>query len=311
MSSRFFSIRIVCAWTAWLCCGHAWAAETGSEAAPTRFSAEVGIGGEYDSNVTIDELDLASGRGDYALVLDAGVAASKALSPKFDISGTYDVSQTLYDEFSSVDRQTHILGTDMTMDLDVATPGIAFFYIHSLLDNDKFLDLYRVAPSISGFLAKRWFVRGAYVYFNKSINDQPQRDASANAGEADVYYFFRGLRSYCNLGYRYRIEDANGEEYSYASNGVKLRFIQRFELFSRIAKLELAWRYEDRAYTSQTPSIGEDRDDRQQLWRVDFEIPVIGNSALQFYSGYSDYGSNYPPADYTQKVVGTRFLYRW
>jgi hypothetical protein len=78
----------------------------------------------------------------------------------------------------------------MTMDFDVATPGIAFFYIYSLLDNDTFLDLYRVASSISGFLARRWFVRGAHVYFNKSINDQPQRDASANAAEADVYYFF-------------------------------------------------------------------------------------------------------------------------
>ena len=305
------SIRIFCACTAWLCCGHAWAAQSGSAAAPTQFSAEVGIGGEYDSNVTVDEVDLASGRGDYALILDAGVEASKALSQKVDISGTYDVSQTLYDKFSSVDRQTHILGTDVTMDFDVVEPSIAFFYIHSLLDNDKFLDLYRVAPSISGFLARKWFARGAYVYFNKSINNQPVRDASTNAGEADLYYFFHGLRSYFNLGYRYRVEDANGDQYSYASNAVKLRYIQRVELFSRIAKLELSWRYEDRNYTAETPSIGEDRDDRRQFWRADVEIPVSASSALQFYSGYSDYGSNYPLADYTQKVLGTRFLYRW
>jgi hypothetical protein len=311
MHRCFPAIRIFCAFTAWLCCGHAWAAKSGSEVAPAQFSAEVGIGGEYDSNVTVDEVDLASGRSDYALILDAGVEASKALSQKFDISGTYDVSQTLYDEFSSVDRQTHILGTDMTMDFDVVEPGIAFFYIHSLLDNDKFLDLYRVAPSVSGFLARKWFARGAYVYFSKSINNQPERDASANAGEADVYYFLHGLRNYFNLGYRYRVEDANSDQYSYASNAVKLRYIQRIELFSRMAKFELSWRYEDRSYTSETLSIGEDRDDRRQFWRADVEIPVSGSSALQFYAGYSDYGSNYPPADYTQKVAGTRFVYRW
>ncbi len=311
MPPCFLAIRIFCAVTAWLCCCHAWAAESAREAAPTQFSAEVGIGGEYDSNVTVDEVDLASGRSDYALILDAGVEASKALAQKFNISGTYDVSQTLYDEFSNVDRQTHILGTDMTMDFDMVTPGVAFFYIHSRLDNNKFLDLYRVAPSISGFLARKWFARSAYVYYNKSINNQPERDASTNAGEADLYYFFRGLRSYFNLGYRYRIEDANSDQYSYASNAVKLRYIQRIELFSRIAKFELSWRYEDRNYSAETPSIGEDRDDRRQFWRADVEIPVSGSSALQFYSGYSDYGSNYPQADYTQKVLGTRFLYRW
>ena len=73
----------------------------------------------------------------------------------------------------------------------------------------------------------------------------------------------------------------------------------------------MAWRYEERDYSSETPSIGEDRDDQRNHWRADFEIPLLGQSALQVYSGYADYDSNYPQADYTQTVVGTRFLYRW
>ena len=102
-----------------------------------------------------------------------------------------------------------------------------------------------------------------------------------------------------------------GDRYDYTSNSVKLRYIHRFDLFSRIAKLELAWRYEDRSYSSITPSIGEDRQDDRHRWRMDFEIPVVGSSALQIYYGYADYSSNYPSADYTQNLVGTRFLYRW
>jgi hypothetical protein len=78
-----------------------------------------------------------------------------------------------------------------------------------------------------------------------------------------------------------------------------------------MAKLELAWRYEDRNYSSVTPSIGKDRDDQRHRWRADFEIPIIGHSAMQVYYTYSDYESNYPQADYTQNLVGTRFLYRW
>jgi hypothetical protein len=121
----------------------------------------------------------------------------------------------------------------------------------------------------------------------------------------------RGLRSYFNLGYRYRDEDAEGDQYDYLSNGVKLRYIHRFETLSRLAKLELAWRYEDRDYSSDTPGIGGERDDQRHRWRADFEIPIVGRSSLQVYSGYADYDSNYPQADYTQAVVGTRLLYRW
>ena len=148
-----------------------------------------------------------------------------------------------------------------------------------------------------GVLAKKWFARATYVYLNKSIHNRPERDADTHAGEADLYYFFRGLRTYFNQGYRYRHEDAEGDQYGYASSSVKLRYIHRFELFSRIAKFEASWRYEDRDYSSETHGIGEDRDDQRHRWRVDFEIPIVGRSALQVYSGYADYDSNYPQAD--------------
>ena len=189
--------------------------------------------------------------------------------------------------------------------------GVSLYYILARLDGDKFLELYRVSPSVSGFLAKKWFARGAYVYFNKSIEERPDRDADTNAGELDLYYFRRGLRSYFNLGYRYKDEDAEASEFDYSSNSIKLRYIHRWEMFSRLAKLELSWRYEDRDYDGITPSIDEQRNDERHRWRGDFEIPIIGNSALQIYYAYSDNESNYPQSDYTQTLVGTRFLYRW
>ena len=92
---------------------------------------------------------------------------------------------------------------------------------------------------------------------------------------------------------------------------MKLRFIQRFEIFSRLTKLELAWRYEDRNYTSDTPSIDKKRHDKRSRLRMDFEVPVFGNGAIQFFAGYADYESNYDPAAYDQTLVGTRFIYSW
>jgi hypothetical protein len=210
-----------------------------------------------------------------------------------------------------VDRQTHILGADLGLDFARIDPALSLFYINSRLDGGKFLELYRVSPSISGFLAKKWFARGAYVYADKTIHERQGRDAKTNAGEADVYFFFRGLRTYFNMGYRYKHENARADRYDYRSNSVKLRYIQRFELFSRITKLELAWRYEDRKYESDTPGIGEKRDDQRNRFRLNYEIPVLEKAAVQFFAGYADYSSNYQPADYDQTLVGTRFLFSW
>ena len=76
-------------------------------------------------------------------------------------------------------------------------------------------------------------------------------------------------------------------------------------------KLELSWRYEDREYTSITPSIGEKRDDKRHRWKVDLEYPFLKKGAFQLYAGYSDYDSNFPRADYDQNVVGTRLSWSW
>ncbi|RLA46675.1 MAG: hypothetical protein DRR04_04540 [Gammaproteobacteria bacterium] len=315
MARPALTVSIFCAFAAWiatcLLATPVLAQQKNNTLAPAQYSAEVGLGGEYDSNVSVEEVDRATNQGDYAMTMDVGLEAQKELSRTIKVAATYDFSQVLYKEFSRVDRQTHILGTDLALDLDRVDTGISFYYINSRLDNDKFLELYRVSPSVSGFLAKKWFARGAYVYSNKSIENRPGRDANTNAGEVDLYYFHRGLRSYFNLGYRYKDEDADANRLDYTSNSLKLRYIHRFEIFSRIAKLELAWRYEDRNYSTITPSIGEDRDDQRHRWRADFEMPIIGRSAVQVYYGYANYDSNYPSADYTQNLFGTRFLYRW
>jgi hypothetical protein len=292
------------------CCHSALGAEQASQRA-AKYSAEVAVGGEYDSNVAVDELDASSNQSDYAATLDAEIAMTKPLSESTEMGLSYDFSQNLYNDFDEVNRQTHIFGANLDRAFPAFDTGFSLFYISSLLDGDGFLSLVRASPSVSGFLGKKWFGRGAYVYSDKTLDQSPERDATTHAGEADLYFFRRGLRSYFNLGYRYRAEDASADHYDYHSNSIKLRYIHRFELPERTIKLELAWRYEDRDYLSETPSIGEKRADRRQRWQVDVELPLSQRSALQAYTGYGDYSSNYDPSDYDQLVTGTRLIYRW
>ena len=279
-------------------------------AGPT-FSADVAVGAEYDTNVSVEEVDATSGEEDYALLVDLGAGVDIPLGQSADLSITYDLGNAKYDEFSQVDRQTHILGTDFAVDLGDVNTGLSAYYINARLDGEAFLELWRLSPSVSGFLSKRWFGRAAYVYLEKTIEDRPERDALAHAGELDVYFFRRGLRSYFNVGYQFREEDAEAERFDFQSHNLKVRYIQRFEMFSLLNKLELAWRYEDRDFTGVTPSIGEEREESRSRWKVDVEIPLTQRFTWQIYGGYGDYDSNLPVADYTQTIVGTRMLYSW
>ena len=301
-------VKIYCALLAWGCGVDAYSADKPSS---TQFSAEVGIGAEYDSNVSVDELDASINQSDYALLLDGELKLDQQLGEDTELSLTYDFTQSNYEEFSNLDRQTHLLGADLSTKLGKVTTGLSAYYINARLDGNDFLEYYRGSPYVSGFLAKKWFARGAYVYSDKSIDQRPGRDADVHAGEADLYYFRRGLRSYFNLGYKFKDEDAVEAQFDYRAHNFKLRYVHRFDLWSDVLKLEFSWRYEDRDYSSITPSIGEKRKDERHRFKVDLEYPFLEKGAFELYAGYADYESNYPRSDYDQQVVGTRLSWRW
>jgi len=266
----------------------------------------LGVGGEYDSNVSVTEVDTSSGEGDRAAVFEAGVRGRRRIGERSEVTINYDFSSTLYEEFGNVDRQTHLGGALFTHNLGPATIGMSGYLIHSRLDGNAFLDYRRFSPSVSGFVAKKWFLRGALVTSRRNISGRNERDADSEAFEADLYYFWRGLRSYFNVGYRWRQEDAVAGEFDFESHGLKLRYIQRVDLLGRQGKAELSWRYEDRDYGEPTPEIDELRRDQRSRWKLDFSMPLTDRLKLELYTSYGNYRSNLPRVDFTQSVTGFR-----
>jgi hypothetical protein len=277
----------------------------------SELSAEVRAGLEYDSNVSVEEVDQSSGQSDYAAVFDGQLKYKSPLTQESKVSLGYDFSQSLYDEFSVVDRQTHMLSAGFSSDLEKVDLGANYRYIYSRLDGDKFLTMHQVSPYLSAFLTREWFWRGAYRFSDKKIDQNPGRDATYHSGELDVYYFVNGLRSYFNLGYRYKDEEAETSQFDYTGHRLKLRYVQRFDFFTRQAKATLALRYEDRDYSSLTPGIGEKREDERYRADAELEIPLGKQAAISIYYRYNDNQSNLPSVDYDQYVAGSQFLYRW
>ena len=86
-------IRLAALVLAWLC--PVWSTPVAAEENGGRqWSAELGVGVEYDSNVSVDEVDVTSSQGDYALTLDAGFALKQPLSGSANAALTYDFSSS-------------------------------------------------------------------------------------------------------------------------------------------------------------------------------------------------------------------------
>ena len=274
--------------------------------AETVLSGQVALGYEYDSNVSVDELDRSSSIGDDGLLFSADLAIDHDFNDVTSGSVSYAYSRIDYDQFDFLSRETHMLGANLSSSWEKATTGLNYFYIQAKLDGDDFLTYHRFSPSISGFVSRKWFLRAAYVYGDKAINNRPGRDAVNHGGEIDAYYFWQGLRRYINIGYVYRDENSRAARFDYTAHQLKARFVQRFELLSKLSTLELGLRYENRDYSSPTPSIEERRTDERYRATVELDVPLTDRVNWQIYGGYSDYYSNLPSADYDQNVFGTR-----
>ncbi len=269
-------------------------------------SGAVAVGYEHDSNVAVEELDRSSGLGDSGLVSSFELDLDTDISETVNLVSSYSYSRIDYDTFDLLNRETHTFGLNLNIDFGSVNSATSYFYIQARLDGKDFLNYQRLSPALSGFISKRWFLRGAYVYAEKDVSSRPGRNATNNGAELDAYFFWQGLRRYINAGYQFRAENSEAARFDYHARQAKLRFVQRITLLERLSTLELGIRYEDRDYKEATPSIAKRRRDNRFRFKIEFEVPLTKSISWTAYSGYSDYQSNLPTADYEQTLIGTR-----
>jgi len=276
----------------------------GGERSP--FDIELDAGIEWDSNVSVSELDENTGEGDYAAVFDADVNYELALDKNSSLQLGYGLSQTSYDQFSDFDLQNHLLTADVSRRVGDVDAALAYRFIHARLGGHDYLTTQQASPNLSRFFGKTIFVRAEYTFSDKDFADIGERDATVNAGGADLYWFVKGVRTYVVLGYRYRYENADAAQYDYGANSLKLRLSQRFRFMERDATLKLGWLHEQRDYSARTPSIGENRDDDRNRFMAELELPFSERFFALLAYEYGDFSSNLPAADYEQSIASIK-----
>lgn len=288
--------------------GAAQASES-DETSPWSIEASAGI--EYDDNLTVEELDVTSGKEDVAAVLDLSVAYSFPGMSDYDLEAGYDFYQSLYQDFSEFNLQTHGLYLSGSREFGEIDAGLSYRFTHSRLDNDNFLQIHNLTPSLGYSLKSNWYLSVAYSYQYKDFYDQQERDGHQNALTLDNYIVFNENRSYVRLGYRFEDEDTDGPQYDYLGHYFNGGLSTPMPLFSQQAKLDLSYEYYTRDYSNITPSIGKERGDHRHRFGLGAQVDLSDAFFARLKYEYIDATSNLPSADFNENIVTVSVGRRW
>ena len=280
----------------------AWTMQTfaGSE-----FDVELAVGYAWDDNVGLDELERATGESDEVTSLEAQGSALFAFQDRVSLRLSAGLTDDSYQKFSQVDRRTESIGVNLEAKLGKKAVGINWFDVSADLNSDPFLTYERLSPYVSGFVSKKWFLRGEYVHGKKTIARRLGREADSHSVSIDSYYFIQGLKRYAVLGYTFRADDARANRYDYNSHALKVRFIQRETVGGLPLEFEVEGKFEDRQYKAPDPMIRAEREDTRWRFSTELRLIVTEHASVVVHLKNSDYDSNLPTASYSDLVVGT------
>ena len=273
--------------------------------AGTELGLELAAGYAWDDNVGLDELERATGQSDEVTSLEIQGSAEFSFNDRASVRISAGLVDDSYRQFSQVDRRTESLGINLETQLGNATVGINWFDVSADLDDEAFLTYQRLSPYVAGFLSKQWFIRGEYVYGEKTIARRPGREADSHSVSIDSYYFIQGLKRYAVLGYTFRVDNARANRYDYDSHALKLRYVHRESLAKLPLELELEGKFEDRQYKSPDPFIQTEREDTRLRFSAELKLLITQYASVSVHLKNSDYDSNLPTASYSDLVVGT------
>ncbi|MGB5579549.1 MAG: surface lipoprotein assembly modifier [Woeseia sp.] len=261
-----------------------------------QFDFRAAAGYHYDSNVSVSELDTNTGEADNALLLDLGVDASLPVTDALSFKFGYGYAQTSYQDFSEFDTAIHRLQGDLLYRVGGFDTGLALRHFGARLDNDRFLDIRQVSPSVARLLGKKVYLRGAYTNSEKQYADREARDATNDALDLDVYLLLDGMQRYLSFSYRVDSEDAAADELDFDGNRARLSFGQRFDKLELKARAQL----EERDYSKLNEEIGAQRRDRKFRAGLNANYAISDMFSIEGEAQFSDTASNLASADFDE-----------
>lgn len=270
---------------------------------PVTFSGSLEAGAEYNSNVSVSELESASGESDMAGTLDASLDMHWNPAERVSVDAGYSFTSRQYDDFDAFDLDMHLLYGDISYEFDPFTVGANYYFADAELGGDDFLTLKQNSLYVGKLFYERWHLRGALNFSEKDFDGFGARDANTEGLSLDAFWFFNQGMSTLVFGFAYDDEDTRADQFAYEADTVRTRFTHRFNWSGRESYLQLGGRAHFRNYKAITPGVGVARDDKQYVLDASVEVKLMPWLAVTGQVERGDYRSRLASADYTENRI--------
>jgi hypothetical protein len=266
---------------------------------PFDFSGGVALGAEHNDNLSVAELESASGSSDTAATLEANADLNWQGTEGTNFATGYSYSGSRYQDIDAYDIDLHLVYADLSHDFELLTLGANYYFADARLGGDSFLELNQASLYAGKLFGASWYLRGALNFTEKEFDTFDTRDADNDGFSVDVYRFFNSGRSNVTVGYVYEDEDTRGQSFRYTADTVRLRLNHRFTLAERPSRLQVGYRWQERDYRFPSPVINVPRDDSPRVAEAQLEVEMTDKLALTTGWEHGDYQSRLPSADFS------------
>jgi len=269
---------------------------------PFKLEAEVGV--RYDDNITVDESDANSRRGDSSFLLRANLGADLIKKKKFSFSGRYSISQSLHDELTDFDLQIHGISLQAKTKIGKVNVAANYRFNYIKLGGINFLEINSIRPNIGFLVAKKTYLTASYEYREHSFKDAALFDRNANRHTgATKAYFLLGKGKNITAGYKVGRHKATTADLSYWAHTVDAGLKLPVKLASKDATYRLRYQYRQKDYSGFDAGIGAVRGDKRHTMRTSLNVPFGKSFSAEFEYRYVDSNSNLASIDYNNHLL--------
>ena len=266
----------------------------------TKFELETGA--EYDSNLSVIELDTNSSEGDWSALANARLNSQWQATDKAKIKGGLSYSSKTYQDFSEFDLAIKQAFIDASYDFQPLTLGASFHYADAELDSSDFLTLQQRSIYISRLINQTIFLRAAVNDQDKDFPGSSARNADNQSIAGDAFFFFNQGKTFLTVGLAGETENAVANEFDYDGANIRTSLSQQFSLWNKKNRLQLSWRYDQRDYSTITPALETKPKDTRRIatleWQSETNNWLSGVGKVE----RGNYDSNLASANYAETV---------
>lgn len=274
---------------------------TSIAATPTaKFELETGA--EYDSNLSVIELDQNSSEGDWSALVKAGVNSQWQASKEFKLKSGLSYNSKTYQDFSEFDLAIKQVFVDASYDFQPLTLGMSYHYADAALDGNDFLTLQQTSLYASRLFKQSIFLRAAINNQDKDFPGNSERNANNQGFAGDVFFFFNQGKTFVTFGLTSETENARVNEFDYDAMNFRSSVSHQFSLWNKKNRLQLGWRFDNRDYSAITPALDAIRSDERRITTLEWQLETNTWLSLVAKVERGDYDSNLDSADYSETV---------